>query len=47
MVQEADFESCSVSIDKDQRTIGTFPDLASCGTDLSLRRGSLTRRSRI
>jgi len=25
MVQQADFESCSASIDEDQRNVGTFP----------------------
>jgi hypothetical protein len=40
MVQQPDFESCSASIDEDQRNIGTFPDHGSL-------RDGLVAKSRI
>jgi hypothetical protein len=40
MVQQADFESCSASIDEDQRNLGTFPDHGSL-------RDGLVAKSRI
>jgi hypothetical protein len=47
MVQQADFKSCSASIDEDQRNVGTFPHHGFLRGGLVARRGSLTRRSRI
>jgi len=46
MVQQADVESRAASIGKDQRNVALFPTMAF-RDDLSLSRGSLTRRSRI